>query len=159
MLAKEDFADDKKDAGELGSGHTVTALYEIEPAKDARASKTEELRYVNVGIKSDAYDRKEMVTIRLRYKAPDGDKSKLIETTALDNGASFRDASVDFRFVCAVAELGLLLRTSEFKGKASFDHVIETARASKGTDATGYRTEFVELAELCKEIAPQVSER
>ncbi len=159
MLAKEDFANDRKDAGELGSGHTVTALYEIEPAKDARASKTEELRYVNVGIKSEAYDREEIVTIRLRYKAPDGDTSKLIERTALDKGASFRDASIDFRFVCAVAELGLLLRTSEFKGKASFDHVIETAKASKGADSTGYRTEFVELAELCKEIAPQVSER
>lgn len=160
ILAKEDFADDKKDAGELGSGHTVTALYEIEPAKDERASTGfTDLRYVDVGIKKDAYKRAEILTVRLRFKDPDGDKSRLVERTALDRGASFADASTDFRFVSSVAELGLILRDSEFKGSASFDDVIETASASKGTDANGYRAEFVELAKACKSLKPEVSER
>ncbi len=159
MLAKEDFANDKKDAGELGSGHTVTALYEIEPAKRERAENVTELRYVNVGIKSEAFDKEEILTVRLRYKKPDGDKSKLIERTAVDRGLAFQDATVDLRFASSVAEFGMLLRDSEFKGAANFDHVIETARAAKGEDVNGYRTEFVELAEACKKIAPQVSER
>ena len=159
MLAKEDFADDKKDAGELGSGHTVTALYEIEPAKRERAENATELRYVNVGIKPDAFDSEEIVTVRLRYKKPDGDKSKLLERTAVDKGLAFKDATVDLRFASSVAEFGMLLRDSEFKGGASFDHVIDTARATKGEDVNGYRAEFVELAETCKKITPQVSER
>ena len=159
MLAKEDFADDKKDAGELGAGHTVTALYEIEPTTRQRAEAGTELRYVNVGIKPDAFDREEIMTVRLRYKKPDGEKSKLIERTATDRGIAFQDATVDLRFASSVAEFGMLLRNSEFKGAASFDHVIETAKATKGEDVNGYRAEFVELAEACKKIAPQVSER
>jgi len=159
MLAKEDFADDKKDAGELGSGHTVTALYEVEPAREERATNDSELRYVAVGIKPDAYQREEMLTVRLRFKDPDGDKSRLVERTALDRGTSFAHASDDFRFASSVAELGLLLRDSQFKGNASFDHVIKTAEAAKGKDTSGYRAEFVELAKACKQIKPEVSER
>lgn len=159
LLAKEDFADDKKDAGELGAGHTVTALYEIETARDEHSSKETELRYVDVGIKPDAFTREEILTVRLRYKAPDGDESKLVERTALDRGASFANASVDFRFATAVAELGMILRDSKFKGTASYDDVIETAESALGMDPNGYRAEFVELAETCKAIAPQVSER
>jgi Ca-activated chloride channel family protein len=159
MLAKEDFADDMKDAGELGSGHTVTALYEIEPASRKSADKGSDLRYVEVGIKPEAFQREEILTVRLRYKAPDGDESKLVERTALDRGAAFAGATVDFRFAASVAELGMLLRGSEFKGRASFDHVIETAQAAKGTDANGYRAEFVELARACKSLTPEVSER
>ncbi len=158
-LAKEDFTDDKKDAGDLGSGHTVTALYEIELAANVRASDPDELRYVNVGIKPDAFERDEALTVKLRYKAPNGDESLLIERTALDLGTSFASASVDFRFAAAVAELSMILRDSEFMGSASFDHVIETAREAQGKDVNGYRAEFVELAETCKSLKPEVSER
>jgi Ca-activated chloride channel family protein len=159
MLAKEDFADDKKDAGELGSGHTVTALYQIEPARKENASTDFELRYVNVGIKPAAFQSDELLTVRFRYKDPDQDKSRLIEETASDLGASFAGASMDFRFAAAVAELGMILRDSEFKGMANFAHAIETARATTGRDPNGYRAEFVELAERCRDLKPEVSER
>ena len=158
MLATEDFANDKKDAGELGAGHTVTALYEIEPAGDERSSEGSELRYVNVGIKTDAFQREEILTVRLRFKDPDGDTSRLVEETALDRGTSFADAAPDFRFASAVAELGLILRDSEFKGRATFEHVIVTAKKAVGNDTSGYRTEFVQLAELCKEIKPEIAQ-
>jgi Ca-activated chloride channel family protein len=141
----------------LGAGHTVTALYEIAPADDGRVASGSDLRYVDVGITPDAFQREEILTVRLRYKEPDGDESKLVERTALDRGTSFANASIDFRFATAVAELGMILRDSEFKGSAGFDSVIETAKSAKGKDDGGYRAEFVELAEACKSIKPEIA--
>ncbi|HKW15098.1 MAG TPA: von Willebrand factor type A domain-containing protein [Candidatus Krumholzibacteria bacterium] len=157
MLKKEDFEDDKKDAGELGAGHTVTALYEVDPVVDADWTPVQSLRYVETRVRDDAAAKREVLSVRLRYKAPDGKKSMLIERAAVDNGESFDAATTDMRFAGAVAEFGLILRDSSFRGNASLDHVAATATAAKGVDANGYRAEFAQLAEACKTLVPQVS--
>ncbi|HET6348477.1 MAG TPA: von Willebrand factor type A domain-containing protein [Candidatus Krumholzibacteria bacterium] len=156
MLKREDFENDRKDAGEMGAGHSVTALYEIEPAA-ASEQDTHALRYTETHVRHDAAHRDELFAVRLRFKKPDGSTSRQVERIVTEGGTEFADASGETRFAAAVAEFGLLLRDSAFKGNASLDHVIDTARAAKGTDAAGYRAEFVQLAQTCKEIHPQVS--
>lgn len=152
LLAKEDFDDDTKDAGELGAGHTVTALYEIVPA--GRASGTDDdLKYQTTTIKDDAYSSDEIMTLKFRYKKPDSEVSTLIEVPVRDNDIPFSQASENFRFGAAVAEWGLLLRNSEYKGSATYDQVLEIAREARGYDAEGYRSEFLQLAGLSKELS------
>ena len=154
LLAKEDFNDDTKDAGELGSGHTVTALYEIVPAgSDENLPGVDELKYQTTVVRPDAGKSPELMTVKLRYKDPDGTRSRLIVGPVVDGGAAFAQASEDFRFAAAVAEFGLLLRNSPFKGSASYGQVIELARAACGTDPGGYRAEFVRLAGMARELA------
>jgi Ca-activated chloride channel family protein len=148
MLNKEDFNDDKRDAGELGSGHTVTAMYEIIPAgvKDTFLKDVDHLKYQKYKTVANVTSHEEeMMTVKLRYKAPEGDKSLLIEHAVLNKGIAFPSASENFRFASAVAEFGMLLRNSEFKGSASFNQVFKTAKAAKGVDAEGYRKEFISL--------------
>jgi len=148
MLNKEDFNDDKKDAGELGSGHTVTAMYEIIPAgvKDTFLKDVDPLKYQkNKAVANVSSPAEEMMTVKFRYKAPNGDKSLLIEQAVLNKGIAFANASENFRFASCVAEFGMLLRNSDFKNGASFNHVFKTAKAAKGTDAEGYRKEFISL--------------
>jgi Ca-activated chloride channel homolog len=147
MLQKEDFNDDKKDAGELGSGHTVTAIYEIIPlgVKSEFLKDVDPLKYQENGVKGTASHKGEMMTVKFRYKAPGGDKSLLIEHPVLDRGVPFSQTSENFRFAVSVAEFGMLLRNSEFRGSSSFDHVFKTAKAAKGIDAEGYRKEFITL--------------
>lgn len=148
MLAKEDFNDDKKDAGELGSGHTVTALYEIIPAgvKDTFLANVDDLRYQpNKTAKSKASGSNEILTVKFRYKAPDGEVSRLIEHPVLDQQIAIEKASDNFQFAAAVAEFGMLLRSSGFKGNASFSNVITMADKAKGADEQGYRSEFIQL--------------
>jgi Ca-activated chloride channel family protein len=154
VLAKRDFEDDKKDAGEIGAGHSVTALYEIVPANgEVVAAAEQKNTYTLVSIDPAAYDTEELLTVRFRYKAPDEDESRLIEQALVDRDAPFDGASVDFRFAAAVAEFGMLLRDSAYKGNASFEHVLRTAKESTGKDEHGYRHEFVRLVEMCREIA------
>ena len=156
MLAKEDFNNDKKDAGEMGSGHTVTALYEVIPVGTATdlLEDVDKLKYQkDVQPFSKSSYKDEIMTVKFRYKAPDGDVSKLIEQPVKDNRVSFANASDNFRFAAAVAEFGMLLRDSEFKGDASFKNVVKTARAAKGTDAEGYRAEFIKLVEGAQSLA------
>ncbi|MGN6402149.1 MAG: YfbK domain-containing protein [Flavisolibacter sp.] len=147
MLNKEDFNDDKKDAGELGSGHTVTAMYEIIPAgvKDTFLKDVDPLKYQKKTYAKNITYGEEMVNVKLRYKAPDGDKSLLIEQAISNKGIAFANASENFRFASCIAEFGMLLRNSDFKSNASFNHVFKTAKAAKGTDAEGYRKEFIAL--------------
>ena len=156
MLAKEDFNDDKKDAGELGSGHTVTALYEIIPVgvKSDFLKNVDSLKYQN-NIKplSKSSHTDEMMTVKFRYKAPDGDASKLIEHPLNDNQISIAKTSDNFRFAASIAEFGMLLRNSEFKAAASFDNVIKMAKKAKGDDEEGYRSEFIRLAESAQLLA------
>lgn len=156
MLAKEDFNDDKKDAGELGSGHTVTALYEIIPVgvKSDFLKNVDSLKYQN-NIKplSKSSHTDEMMTVKFRYKAPDGDVSKLIEHPLKDNQISIAKTSDNFRFAASIAEFGMLLRNSEFKAGASFDNVIKMAKKAKGDDEEGYRSEFIRLAESAQLLA------
>ncbi len=147
MLQKEDFNDDKKDAGELGSGHTVTAIYEVIPVgvKSDYLKKVDPLKYGEKDVEKNISHHGEMMTVKFRYKAPDGDKSLFIEHPVLDKGISFAQTSENFRFAISVAEFGMLLRHSEFRGSSSFNHVFKTAKAAKGTDAEGYRKEFIAL--------------
>jgi Ca-activated chloride channel homolog len=148
MLAAEDFNDDNKDAGELGSGHTVTALYEIIPAgvKDEFVKSIDSLKYqANERKKTGNSD--EVMTIKLRYKKPSEEKSQLIVHTAKDNQIAISATSDNFRFSAAVAEFGLLLRNSAFKQQSNFHQVISLATSAKGQDLNGYRAEFISVVE------------
>ncbi len=149
VLQTEEFADDTVDAGELGAGASVTAFYEIVPAKDAKASPaqaTEELRYQDVKYS----DSSELMTVKLRYKLPVGGDSILKEYPV--NNALIKETSNNFRFACAVAELGMLLNDSEYKGNASYDTIIELARNALGNDELGFRREFVQMVDLLRFI-------
>jgi Ca-activated chloride channel family protein len=151
LLAKEDFKDDKKDAGELGSGHSVTALYEVVPA-GARpvALSDDSLTYQEVSLRPGARHSSELLTVRLRYKDPKGSTSKLLEAPVTDRTGA---ASEDMRFASAVAEFALLLRDSEHKGQASWEQVLSLARGARGEDEQGYRGEFVGLVETARTLA------
>ncbi|MBM3294106.1 MAG: DUF3520 domain-containing protein [Candidatus Aminicenantes bacterium] len=153
LLAKEDFANDAKDAGELGAGHTVTALYEVIPYGSKEAVPgIDPLKYQEARISPEAFRSKEMLTVKLRYKDPDGTASKLIERPLLDAAVALEKTSDDFRFAAAVAAFGMVLRDSEFKGKADLGQVIELAKGARGKDAFGYRAEFINLVEIASLI-------
>lgn len=155
MLAKEDFNDDKKDAGELGSGHTVTALYEIIPVgiKTDLLKKVDTLKYQQPEGFTRSVLNTELMTIKLRYKQPDGNTSKLIEVPVTDQNKALDLASENFRFAAAVAEFGLLLRNSEFKQNAGFNSVSSLAYGALGTDVAGYRKEFLQLVQKASPLA------
>ena len=149
MLRKEDFNNDKVDAGEIGAGHTVTALYEVVPAgatanPAASAPPVDPLKY-SANSETSTSSSGEMLTVKLRYKQPDGDKSELIERAVTDSNAAFESASPDFKFAAAVAEFGMILRDSEHKGNGTLGTVLEWAQEGKSTDANGYRAGFIDL--------------
>jgi Ca-activated chloride channel family protein len=151
LLNKEDFNDDTKDAGELGAGHTVTALYEIVPTgvKSNVLGTVDPLKYQSE--KKDAKIRNaspEMLTVKLRYKQPDEDVSQMLELPLKDNKTEL--VSEDFRFASAVAMFGQILRNSDFKGDGTYDKVLELAGNSTENDAHGYRKEFIRLVEAVK---------
>ncbi|GAB4281462.1 MAG: VWA domain-containing protein [Marinilabiliales bacterium] len=144
ILNKEDFNDDKKDAGEIGCGHTVTALYEIIPAKSTeQVSNVDELEYQTI----KSTNSNNMLTVKLRYKKPDEDTSKLIVNRYKKSDIFKENPSDNFKFSAAVAEFGMLLRDSEYKKDSSFEQVLALAKAAKGTDEYGYRQEFIQLVE------------
>ena len=151
LLAKEDFNNDKKDAGEIGAGHTVTALYEIIPVgspEQATASTVNPLKYQTQGIKSSAATTNEWLTINLRYKKPDGNRSTLISFPVEDNRLALGKTSDNYRFSAAVAGFAMLLRNSKFIGNATYAEMANLARNSKGEDWYGYRAEFIQLVEM-----------
>lgn len=149
MLAKEDFNDDSKDAGEMGAGHTVTALYEIIPAGSAQdVRKADDLKYQAQTIKTDAASN-EIITVKLRYKLPKEDISKLIEKPVIDEDIPLNKTSDNYRFSAAAAGFGMLLRDSEFKGTLTYEDVLDLAKKAKGKDEAGYRAEFVSLVKTC----------
>ncbi|HVX25290.1 MAG TPA: von Willebrand factor type A domain-containing protein, partial [Parafilimonas sp.] len=147
LLNKEDFNDDKKDAGELGSGHTVTALYELIPAglNDTMLKTVDPLRYQKTKSPAKNNFNNEVMNIKLRYKKPDGDKSILIEHPLEDENTAFNSTSDNFRFAASVAEFGMLLRNSKYKGNADFSSVKQIAKSASGNDEEGYRKEFLNL--------------
>lgn len=158
MLAKEDFNDDKKDAGELGSGHTVTALYEIIPVgvKSDFLATVDPLKYQKEKNKrAAASSGDEMFTVKFRYKAPDGNTSRLLEKVVKNEVLALDRTSDNFRFAASVAGMGLLLRQSEFKGNASFDQVVSLAKGARGPDDEGYRSEFIRLVDNAKLLAKE----
>ena len=154
-LRDEDFNNDKKDAGELGSGHTVTALYEIIPVgvKNQYTGSIDPLKYQeNEAVKKRNYGS-EMMTVKLRYKQPDGNTSKLLSKIVKNKVSEFENTSDNFRFSASVAGFGMILRDSEFKGSTDFEQVIEWANTSKGQDKNGYRAEFIRLIESTRLIS------
>jgi len=156
LLNNEDFNDDKKDAGEMGAGHTVTALYEIIPAGSGESTyKIDPLKYQeNLGLKDVKPNKNaELLTIKLRYKKPDGFKSILIERPVQGEVMDKNELSDNFRFSAAVAEFGLLLRDSEFKAKSSLEQVVNLANSAKGEDEEGYRSEFIKLVKSTSGLA------
>ena len=150
-LAAKDFNDDKKDAGEIGSGHTMTAFYEIVPAgSDEKIADVDPLKYQ----KRTESGRGEVCTVKLRWKKPDGDTSMLKEIPISEAQITSKTPSEDFRFASAVAEFALLASDSKFKGGASFDKILDRARHAKGEDLEGYRAEFIRLVETAQLLAP-----
>ena len=154
LLNKEDFNNDKKDAGELGSGHTVTALYELIPVgvKNEFAESVDKLKYQQNKTPSNTGSN-ELMTIKFRYKKPDGDVSKLIEHPVEENPFLLDAASANFRFAAAVAEFGMLLRNSEFKQSSSYNNAWLMAKEALGKDEEGYRSEFLKLLKNAQSIA------
>jgi Ca-activated chloride channel family protein len=163
LLRKEDFNNDKVDAGEIGAGHTVTALYEIVPAgaTDPAASvpPVDPLKYQSpnssAAATTDSKASSETVTVKLRHKKPDGETSELTERSFTDNGSKFENAAPDLKFAAAVAEFGMLLRDSQYKGKGTFGAVIEWAQEGKGRDTAGYRAGFIEMARKAQSLKPR----
>jgi Ca-activated chloride channel homolog len=153
LLKARDFNDDKKDAGEIGAGHTVTALYEIVPAgREADAPGVDPLKYQKSAASGSVDPRAtDLFTVKIRFKPPQGDESRLISFPIEDDGVD--DAPTDdFRFAAAVAEFALLLRDSPFKARSSWDGVLERAESSRGGDPSGYRREFLELVRKARTI-------
>ena len=132
-LANEDFEDDAKDAGELGAGHSVTALYEIVPVANAPQG--------------------EIASVKLRYKDPKGETSKLVSSSAIDTGTSAYAASADMQYAAAVAEFAMLLRKSPHKGTSSYADVAALARASHGADLDGTREELLRLVDTSRALS------
>ncbi len=142
-LADRDFNDDRKDAGEIGAGHSVTALYEVlSPAQAKRLSGVDALKYQTVATKGDA---NEMLTVKLRYKAPEAKNSELISVPVANRSVAFDRASENLRFASAVATFGMYLRHSEYGGSSAPALALQVARGALGHDEHGYRKEFVQL--------------
>jgi Ca-activated chloride channel family protein len=150
VMNAEDFNDDKKDAGEIGAGHSVTALYEIVPRNNGIFKWMNTLRYQQIKSNSNGEKNKEIALIKLRYKQPQGERSQLIEYVVNND---LNNASANLYFASAVAEFGMLLRDSQYKAKSSFASLIMRAELFKGNDKFGYRREFINLAKKAKAIS------
>lgn len=150
LLAKEDFNDDTKDAGELGAGHTVTALYEIVPG-DAQAKQHDDapLKYQETHVKADAYQSLDLMTVQFRYKPVGRDISRLLTKVVTQGNLPLEKTSDNFRFSAAVAEFGMLLRDSQFKGDLTYDHVLTLGNGARGKDENGDRAELMNMVKTC----------
>jgi len=160
LLNDEDFNDDKKDAGEMGSGHTVTALYEIIPAESDESRPTiDPLRYQKVEAGNhEKVSNNEYLNIKIRYKKPDGITSMLLEKPVKGSVKEFSYASENLRFAASVAEFGMILRNSEFKGNSTLDLAITMAGSARGEDEDGYRAEFIRMMKTVRDLK-LISER
>lgn len=154
LLRAEDFNDDRKDAGEIGSGHTVTALYEVIPAgveTDIKLPDVDPLKYQKP--QASGSDSDELMQVKLRYKAPTGQKSKLISQPITEGNGTIGSASDNLKFSSAVAMFGMMLRESELKGNTSYASVLELAKQSQGEDRRGYRQGFIDLVESSQKLS------
>jgi Ca-activated chloride channel homolog len=152
LLNTEDFKDDKKDAGDMGSGHTVTVMYELIPVgvKSEFIRETNDLKYQKP-VKTGSTYSDELATIKFRYKKPDGEKSTEMVHTIADNTLAWQNASENTRFATTVAMFGMLLKNSKYKGTSNYEELISMADNSKSFDKDGYRAEFVRLVKAAKE--------
>ena len=158
ILAARDFNDDTKDAGEIGAGHTVTALYEIVPVgtkSDAQSKITpvDDLKYQKKLAPTEDASSGELLTLKLRYKQPDGDTSKLLTFPVKDSERSYAQSSQDYRFAASVASFGMLLRNSQHKGSATWDSVLELATEGTRDSEDVYRAEFIEMIKKAKSLS------
>jgi len=144
-LADRDFNDDRKDAGDMGAGHSVTALYEIIPVEDKNFSSSVDPLVFQ---QTQSIPSNDWLQVKLRYKQPQSNDSILMSVRVPDVAATSTIASENFRFAAAVAEYGMLLRNSEFKGQSSYLQALTLARGARGTDEQGYRAEFIKLLEV-----------
>jgi Ca-activated chloride channel homolog len=148
MLAAADFNDDKKDAGEIGAGHSVTALYEIVPAGvPVPRAKVDKLKYQTPPAPTGTVSN-ELMTVKVRYKAPTGDTSKLLSHVVHTAVTPLERTTDDFRWAMAVAGYGMLLRESPLRGSLTWLQVRALAKGALGADPNGYREELLELVEL-----------
>jgi Ca-activated chloride channel family protein len=155
-LAREDFNNDKVDAGEIGAGHRVTALYEIIPANSK--GLVDSLRYGSATSTDKAARGDEFALLRLRYKQPDADSSKLLEYPIKTNAVVAKDQmSTDLRFAASVAAFGQLLRGGRYVDQFSYADVIKLANSGAGEDVDGYRHEFMSLVKLANEISARTA--
>jgi Ca-activated chloride channel family protein len=153
VLAHQDFNDDTRDAGEIGAGHTVTALYEIvPPGVDIAVPGVDPLKY-QPAAPFRGSGSGELLTLKLRYKQPDGDESALMEVALPDDGQAFEAAPADFRFAAAVAAFGMTLRDSPHKGDADLAKALAWARASLGDDPGSFRAEFITLVARARTLS------
>jgi Ca-activated chloride channel family protein len=153
LLEDKDFNDDTKDAGELGAGHTVTALYEIIPVslKEDPKGSVDPLRYQQSKLTRTAKGE-ELAYVKLRYKKPKENKSRLLEQSVQSTPKSFLETTSDFQFTAAVAGFGMMLMDSKHKGEATYSKVIDWASPAMGKDQFGYRTDFVSLVQQCETL-------
>lgn len=157
LLAAKDFHDDTKDAGEVGAGHTVTALYELVPAGAANDPRVDPLKYqpnpaAPAPASAPGAVAHEMLTLKLRYKQPDADTSRLLDIPLANRVVKFGQASADFKWATAVASFGMILRHSPHRGESTLPAVLEMAEAAKGEDASGYRAEFIQLVRQAQSL-------
>jgi len=157
-LAARDFNDDKKDAGEIGAGHTVTAIYEVVPRGVGGVPGIDPLKYQKPAdplAEADLVESDELLTVKLRYKEPEGDVSSLIQVPVTDQGLNLEQAGGEMAFATAVASYGMLLRHSDLAGDATWDTVLELAERGRGEDKNGYRAEFIQLVQLARGLSGQ----
>jgi Ca-activated chloride channel family protein len=156
-LAAEDFNDDKKDAGEIGAGHTITALYEVVPVGVELVPGVDPLKYQTPAPASAAapqfVESPDLLTVKLRWKLPESDTSTKLELPVRDGDGTLAQAGPDASFSAAVAAFGMLLRGSGAAGDASWDSVIALAEQGRGSDADGYRAEFIRLAKVAQGLS------
>lgn len=158
-LENEDFNDDKKDAGEIGAGHAVTALYQVVPAGTGTAPiaaadrSVDELEFQGERPLTEAAASGQLLTLKVRYKRPAEDQSNLLRFRVKDEGLGFGQATQDFKFAAATAGFGMLLRESEHKGNLTYEAVAEIAKANQGDDSEGYRAEFIEMVDRARSLA------
>ena len=152
-LADEDFNDDTKDAGEIGVGHTVTALYELIPAGAAGQPTVDPLKYQKSEQSAEAQYTDELMTVKLRYKPLRASESVLFDTVVKENDLALEKTSNDFRFAAAVAGFGMLLSDSEHADGVTWPRVLTLAKGAKGEDKEGYRAEFIRLIETAEILA------
>ena len=154
LLNNEDFKDDKKDAGEMGMGHSVTALYELIPAgSEEKITGTDELKYQSGRRSSEFKYSEELVTVKTRYKLPDGHTSYPIDKIVPTKVSPLKNSSENIRFASAVAGFGMLLRNSEYKGTLTHNQVEELAKSARDQDEDGYRGEFIRLIKVAKSLS------
>jgi Ca-activated chloride channel family protein len=162
VLRTEDFNNDAKDAGDMGAGHTVTALFEVVPkGGEIPGPSVDPSKYTQPqaaagrgggGAANAGNSSNEMLTLRVRYKLPDADTSTRMDVPLVDRGTTFQRATPDFRFAASVAEFGMILRNSPYKGTARMDSVLDIAEGAVGPDRTGYRKEFIQLVQRARTL-------